>query len=73
MSRRVLKKEERLSPALEDLLEFNAHQLSPCLGLDAGDDAGKAFVAHLLQLAQQPCLEKHLSGGGQGRKGETER
>lgn len=58
-----------VSPALDDLLELEAHQLSSGTGLDAGDDAGQALIAHLLQLAKEPRLEEDLGekGGGTTR------
>lgn len=54
-----------ISPALQNLLELNAHELAPGLSLDAGDDEGEALIPHLLQQPQQPSLEKDL---GRGRR-----
>ena len=55
------------SPALQDLLELNAHELTPGLGLDAGDDAAQPLVPHLLQQPQQPRLEEHLRARGRAK------
>lgn len=52
------------SPALHNLLELNAHELAPGLGLDAGDDAAQPLISHLFQQPQQPCLEEHLQARG---------
>lgn len=57
----------RASPALQDLLELDAHELAPGLGLDAGEDAAQPLVPHLLQQPQQPRLEEHLWAKGRPR------
>ena len=58
------------SPALQDLLELNAHELTPGLCLDAGEDAAQPLIPHLLEQPQQPRLEEHLGVRGRN-KGAT--
>lgn len=50
----------KLSPAFQQLLVLHSGEHTPGLGLDAGDDAAKPLVTHLLQQSQQPSLEEHL-------------